>query len=463
MEHKANIDTDGLVDDSKPDDSLYSDLAIEHQVLRYLMTAEPQAAQFINEQTIYGKYERFILKQLRNIQAVLPPETLRKVLLAKTDDENFDAVDQTLTTILEADSLESDGGLQAAVEYIRGLATQRIVRDAAQAAEAYNRRGEVKEAMDAMRMALAFESRQTIDSGDYLEDFEYRRDLQIARAETADTRPSVIPTGVLQFDEQSGGLLRGEVGVLIAETGGGKSVGKLNFAISAWHHNFNVVHVGLEMSKTENQFRMDSALASIDALSFRLAKLKQDDLAHWAATIDKYRKARENYIEFVSGRGMKMQDILALVESIENKRKRKCDLLILDHIKLVVPKNPRMDEREHLGESFMELSVWAQRRSIGTWTSTQSTDEGVNRKDGMRTTDIKYSRFIAETAQVIMALYQRDVDKVSNEMQLKIIKGRGIRKNQTFTIKPDFDRMVLDKQSFITLGHRTHRAVTGEL
>lgn len=434
------------------DDVIFADIEVERQVLRFVATKDVHLTQHLSESYFYGKPERLIFKNIKKIQGLLPKETLRKLVLKEVNEKDYAIADNSIDEIYGAEEIKDVAGVKAAISYLQGIAQQRIIKDAAEGAQHFNQQGDSEKSLNLFKEALSFNVQQTVETGDYLEDYEIRREFIEKKRNEVSNKAWLVPTGLRPFDEQAGGLLKGEVGVAVARTGGGKSVLKLNFGIAAWLFGYNVIHVGLEMTKLENQLRMDSALTNIRALAFRLGKLGQVDMKSWDKKIAAYRKERDNYIEFVSGRGMKMADILSLADGTSNRRGKKADLLILDHLALVQPKSERREFHLQMWDNMTDLSIWAIDTNTAVWTSTQSTDEGINRKGGMRVTDLKYSRGISETAQVIMAMYQDADDDISNDYNIKVIKGRGIKSGEKFTINPDFDRMILDRDSFLRMG-----------
>ena len=57
-----------------------------------------------------------------------------------------------------------------------------------------------------------------------------------------------IKTGIKKFDEISGGIQKGELGILMAQTGKGKSCALGNFGTNAWLQGKNIVLFSLEMT-----------------------------------------------------------------------------------------------------------------------------------------------------------------------------------------------------------------------
>jgi hypothetical protein len=110
--------------------------------------------------------------------------------------------------------------------------------------------------MDLMKNALSAGTPAAIGH-DFFEDSEAR---------FIRTRRLTCPTGLPQIDAQdvlNGGLGRGELGVVIAPTGVGKSHFLVQMGAEALRAGKNVVHYTFELSETAVGLRYDSNLCSI--------------------------------------------------------------------------------------------------------------------------------------------------------------------------------------------------------
>ena len=86
-----------------------------------------------------------------------------------------------------------------------------------------------------------------------------------------------VPTDFIEFDELTGGLHPGQMIVIAARPGVGKSTLALDFARSAAiHHNQCTVFFSLEMSRTELAMRILSAEGTISMSRLKKGDLDQD-------------------------------------------------------------------------------------------------------------------------------------------------------------------------------------------
>jgi replicative DNA helicase len=436
------------------DDALdFVDLDLERQILKHIALEDSSVSLYLNEDLFFGRDEQIIFEILKKLQATFPKKTLKNVILKEVGTDDFDSVADVIDDMMHTESVKGHRACEALTKHLKDLYLQRTIIESSYNAIELAKEDNVEDALKELKDTIYTNSFQSVESGDYIEDYQERE--SIIKAQKSNEREELIKTGLIHFDKQSGGIKKGEVGVILGKTGGGKSLAKLNFAAIAWMLGHNVIHIGLEMSKHENQFRMDSLLTNIPATFFRLANMTNTQIKTWKSTIAKHKKERKNYIEFISGKSssgspLTINPLLALVEGIEARR-GKLDLLILDHILLVPGEQKKRDFHMVQWDNFQVLSDWATTRNKAVWTSSQVTDEGIKRKGGMRTIDTKYGRAISELAQIQIALFQSDMDIVSNQLRAKVIKGRAIKAGSEFVLKPDFDRMLLDTLSWTTM------------
>jgi replicative DNA helicase len=436
----------------KEKEEVFVNLDLERQLLRFLALTDFSLAIKISDAVFYGKAEKIVFKVLKKLQTHLPEATLREMVLSKVKDKDYDSVTLALDDIIDSEVLPSYKASELVLQSLTKLSLQRDLQDVGYQVIAHSADGDVDEAMKSIKGVLGRDS-DRVESGEYVEDFPARYAyIEKREKEKSESKSDIIKTGIKQFDDAAGGLMKGEVGIIVGGTGVGKSISKLNFAAVAWLHGYNVIHIGLEMTKIENQLRLDTLLTQIPASAFRLAQLSEGDKKNWKKVLDAHKKKRKNYIEFVGGKALSMPEIFSVVEATESIRGKRADLVILDHL-ILVPRETGWDSthQKHMS-NMLDLSDWAKTRHVSVWTSMQSTDEGIKSKSGAGITDVKYSRGVVETAQIAVSIYQTEVDVLSGDLNFKVIKGRGIKSGDKLVLRPDFENMVLDTVSFYSLG-----------
>lgn len=447
--------------------SSYADLEVEQTLLKYLMTQDVSLLPHIETDVFHGADNKQIFDVIKEVRATFSPDMFKGVLIKQLGD-GFEDIEHTFNSVCNQENLSSYRAADIVLKDLQDLYLQRTIIQNAEAAINYARMEQVDEAVTALQSIFRAKSSSLITAGEYIEDFDERVSIieqQALKSEDSESQSEIIPTGITLFDKDAGGLKKGEVGVIVAQPGGGKSVTLLNLALSAWFANFNVVHIGMEMSKTDNQFRADSYITNIPANMYRLAKLDVSDFKRWKKIIKELQKNRKNYLEFVGAKNINISDGIAIVEGIEAKHNKKVDLVIFDHLILFKSESTAREFHMQQWDTIEKMTTWANKRNVGVWTGSQSTDEGISRKDGMKITDVKYSRAISEYAQLIVALHASQMDEVSGELNWKVIKGRSVKAGYSVKLKPDFANMVLDTRSYIVQNARLAKnsSVTGKL
>jgi len=89
---------------------------------------------------------------------------------------------------------------------------------------------------------------------------------------------TTIPTGFSKLDAIIGGIQHGELGLILATTGKGKSIMLSNIAYHAIKHNFKVVYFGLEMPARQIAMRQDSRWLGIPYSKFKSFDFSKTEL-----------------------------------------------------------------------------------------------------------------------------------------------------------------------------------------
>jgi len=197
---------------------------------------------------------------------------------------------------------------------------------------------------------------------DYLLDFE-QRFLKKAR--------NPISTGWKMVDEISkGGLGSGELGVVIAPTGAGKSMVLVHLGAQAVLAGKKVVHYTLELADTTVASRYDSAITGIDLQSLGVFKEKV------------YEEVKDIEGQLVvkeyPTRSATIQTIRNHLDRLR-RRDFSPDLIVVDYGDLIKPEFTGKDEKRHQLETiYEELRGLAQENACPVWTASQTNRSGLN-------------------------------------------------------------------------------------
>jgi len=202
----------------------------------------------------------------------------------------------------------------------------------------------------------------TSDFGyDYKTDFEARF-VKKAR--------NPISTGWENIDEIcKDGLGKGELGVVIAPTGAGKSMVLVHLGAQALKAGKNVVHYTLELGDTVVASRYDSCITGVglgDLLAFKEQIYEKVQNIEGSLIVKEYptKSASTNtikaHLEKLKTRGMEV------------------DMIIVDYGDLLRPKIVRREKRHELETIYEDLRAIAQENKCPVWTASQTNRSGLN-------------------------------------------------------------------------------------
>jgi|10_taG_2_1085330.scaffolds.fasta_scaffold01019_21 replicative DNA helicase len=258
---------------------------------------------------------------------------------------------------------------------------------------------------------------------------------------TANHRPNACPTGfdaLDHLDVLDGGLAGGELGVVMAPTGVGKSFLLVNFGYGALAAGKNVIHYTFELSENNIGTRYDSRITKvpIKQVVSRLGEVEKK-LASFSGgklIIKEYptKIATVNTIKFHMGR---------LISSGFEP-----DLIIIDYGDLMRSRKGYEQKRYELESIYEDLRGFAMETRLPIWTATQSNREGFN--DDIITID--------KVGEAISKVHVSDFFATFSQRKFHIGKNRAGKAGVNFDIDIDYAR------SMITLeqGNATHGGIS---
>jgi replicative DNA helicase len=197
---------------------------------------------------------------------------------------------------------------------------------------------------------------------DYIADFEARF-LKKAR--------DPVTTGWADIDEISkGGLGKGELGVVVAPTGAGKSMVLVHLGAQALKAGKNVLHYTLELGDTIVAGRYDAAITGVELRNLTVFKEKiYDEIKEIPGKL---------IVKEYPTRSANIQTIKNHVEKLK-RRDFTPDMIIVDYGDLIRPENGGKDEKRHQLETiYEELRGLAQICECPLWTASQTNRSGLN-------------------------------------------------------------------------------------
>lgn len=214
-----------------------------------------------------------------------------------------------------------------------------------------------------------------------------------------------------------GGLSPGELGVVIAPPGGGKSMALVKFASTALFHGKKVVYYTLELSEEVVGQRFDSCIADI------MLKHVWEYPEHITEKLGELAKLGGGLKikEFTEG-GVTINTIKAHLKTLEIEGFIP-DIIFVDYLGLMKPLGSYAEKRHALTDIAEGLRNIANNYGIPIWTAHQTNRTAIQ-EERINTAHIGESLGIVATVDLALGLGRPDEMKEENRAMLGIIKNR---------------------------------------
>lgn len=223
-----------------------------------------------------------------------------------------------------------------------------------------------------------------------------------------------ITTGWDVIDDlMDGGLAPGELGVVMAPAGIGKSWMLINIGANAVKAGKTVIHYTLELNENYVGQRYDSVLTGINAQT----------LKHHQDTVEEKMKSLSGSL-VVKYYPTKSVGVMALKAHIEKTimQGKTPDLIIVDYGDLLKV-NTKKDKHEALEDLYEELRGMAGEYKIPVWTASQAGRSALE-EDIIEADKIASSYGKVMVADFLMSLSRKVEDKMSGTGRGHVIKNR---------------------------------------
>ena len=260
---------------------------------------------------------------------------------------------------------------------------------------------------------------------DFFDDIEARF-VQINR--------QVCPTGLDRIDAPDilrGGLGRGELGVVAANTGVGKSHFLVAMGCAAMRAGKNVIHYTFELSEHETGKRYDSHLCHIP--SNEIIERKRE-------VIDKYKEMDLGKLiikEYPTGSA----SVLTLRNHIEKLTLKgfKPSLVTVDYADVMKSSRAYDSLRHELKLIYTELRNLAVELNIPIWTASQANKDS-SKSDIVGLENLGESYGKAQVADVVLSISRKPMEKSTGGGRIFVAKNRAGRDGLLFPINIDTAR-----------------------
>ena len=252
---------------------------------------------------------------------------------------------------------------------------------------------------------------------DYVEDIEVRYS-EMAR-NTVETPWDVIN------DLTQGGLGGGELGVIVAPAGIGKTWILCALGAGAMKRGTNVVHYSLELNEAYVGLRYDSAFTGIANQNLKYHK---DEVKSKIEEIK-----GELVVKYFPTKTASVHTLGAHLQKLKTLGK-KFDMVVVDYGDILRDTGNAREVRHALGNIYEDLRGLAGEFEVPIWTASQANRSALD-EDVIEATKVAESYQKVMTADFVVSLSRKVEDKIGNTGRFHVIKNRFGPDGLTFPAK----------------------------
>jgi len=230
-----------------------------------------------------------------------------------------------------------------------------------------------------------------------------------------------VPTGISDFDHDTGGLHAGHMTVIAAETNGGKTSLAMNFLYGALKSGHGAALFTLEMLNEEIVDLFFAMHCQVNRNGFNTGKFTESELASMVRNCD-----------FIANLPLFSYDDSSLTVAqirqriLTLKAENLISLAIVDYAQIVTPENYELNREQQVAGVARGLCACAKDARIPLIVLSQVNDDN----------KLRESRVLAHEAHNVIIIENKEME---NKMLMKVVKGRRIQKKiYELYYKPSF-------------------------
>jgi len=296
--------------------------------------------------------------------------------------------------------------------------------------DAHRANGEPNEVLDRAEAALAGVRMTDADSepvtlADAAVQAIARIDAIQNRSKSAGT-----PTGLSSFDNDQGGLFPGELTILAARPG----VGKTSMALQIAQHNAErgrlVYFASLEMSAAELSTRLACGESGVSNRLVRTGRIGSENLTRLA---DALRLQAKSAIEIHDRSSL---TVAGIRREIRKRKKRGLALAVVDYLQLVAPEDRRLPREQQVARMVRALKETAREYDVPILCLCQLNRQA-DGDEAPRLSQLRESGAIEQDADVVLFLSQHEPKE--NETHNSILTVAKNRNGETGPLRLNWD------------------------
>ena len=224
-----------------------------------------------------------------------------------------------------------------------------------------------------------------------------------------------VPTGFYDLDRVTSGLHAGEMIIIAARPGMGKTAFALNIATNAAKNTKKAVAIfNLEMPAEQLVNRMRSAVGQIDSGKIRTGNMSHED---WKRINEANSQLAETNIQIVDDAGITAAEIKAKCRNLANKEEGLA-LVIIDYLQLVTSGGKRPESRQQeVSDISRSLKTMAMELKVPVIALAQLSRNAEKRESNQpMLADLRESGSIEQDADMVLFINRSDYYKAKEQL-----------------------------------------------
>ena len=224
-----------------------------------------------------------------------------------------------------------------------------------------------------------------------------------------------IPTGFYDLDKATSGLHAGEMIIIAARPGMGKTAFALNIAVNAAMSTKKAVAVfNLEMPAEQLVNRMRSAVGQVDSYKIRTGQMQHED---WKRINEANSQLSETNIQIVDDASITASEIKAKCRTLANKEEG-LGLVVIDYLQLVTSGGKRPESRQQeVSDISRSLKTMAMELKVPVIALAQLSRNAEKRENNQpMLADLRESGSIEQDADMVLFINRNDYYKAKEKL-----------------------------------------------
>ena len=316
------------------------------------------------------------------------------------------------------DSVATAANLDYYIKIVKDKALLRSLIDTATdiVTDSYEEDSEVSSILDEAekRILNVVRERQTSDFI-HIKDAIVRAQEQLEELAKNKNDITGIPSGFADLDKATAGFHPGELIIIAARPGMGKTAFALNIASYAAQTTKKAVAIfNLEMPAEQLVNRMRSAIGQVDAYKLQTGNLTHED---WKRINEANSQLAETNIQIVDDAGITASEIKAKCRTLANKEEG-LGLVIIDYLQLVTSGGRRPESRQQevseISRAFKTMAMELKVPVIALAQLSRSAEKRENNQPMLA--DLRESGSIEQDADLVLFIHRNDYYKAKEEI-----------------------------------------------